>query len=88
MPKKRYNAEKITQKLREVDVLLAQGGVLTETSNQPGDTDQTYSRWCEEYGDMKLDQAKRLKELKAENARLKRAVVDLTVDELILTEVA
>ena len=71
MPKKRYNAEEIIHKLREADVLLAQGSKITETCKQLGVTDQTYYRWRKEYGGMKVDQAKRLKELEAENARLK-----------------
>ena len=68
-------------------MLLAQGNTITETCRQLGVTDQTYYRWRKEYGGMKVDQAKRLKELEAENARLKRAVADLTVDKLILKEV-
>tara|TARA_E500000178_G_scaffold249251_1_gene245829 strand:+ start:169 stop:447 length:279 start_codon:yes stop_codon:yes gene_type:complete len=88
MPKKRYNAEEIIHKLREADVLLAQGNTITETCKQLGVTDQTSYRWRKEYGGMKVDQAKRLKELEAENARFKRAVADLTVDKLILKEVA
>ena len=88
MPKKRYNAEEIIHKLREADVLLAQDKPVTETCKQLGVTEQTYYRWRKEYGGMKVDQAKRLKQLEAENARLKRAVADLTVDKLILKEVA
>ena len=88
MPKKRYNAEDIIHKLREADVLIAQGKTVSETCKQLGITDQTYYRWRKEYGGMKVDQAKRLKEREAENARLKRAVADLTVDKLILKEVA
>ena len=88
MPKKRYNAEEIIHKLREADVLLAQDKTVTETWKQLGVSEQTYYRWRKEYGGMKVDQAKRLKELEAENARLKRAVADLTVDKLILKEVA
>ena len=88
MPKKRYNAEEIIHKLLEADVLLAQGSAITETCKQLGVTDQTYYRWRKEYGGMKVDQAKRLKELEAENVRLKRAVAVLTVDKLILKEVA
>ena len=61
---------------------------MSETCKQLGITDQTYYRWRKEYGGMKVDRAKRLKELEAENARLKRAVADLTVDKLILKEVA
>ena len=88
MPKKRYNAEEIIHKLREADVLISQGRTVLEACKQLGVSEQTYYRWRKEYGGMKIDQAKRLKELEAENARLKRAVADLTVDKLILKEVA
>jgi transposase-like protein len=88
MPKKRYNAEEIIHKLREADVLLSQGKNVTQVCKQLGVADQTYYRWRKVYGGMKVDQAKRLKELETENARLKRAVADLTVDKLILKEVA
>ncbi len=88
MPKKRYNAEEIIHKLREADVLQGQGRTVSQACKQMGISDQTYYRWRKSYGGMKVDQAKRLKELEAENARLKRAVADLTVDKLILKEVA
>ena len=88
MPKKRYNAEEIIHKLREADVLLGQGNTVSQVCKQIGVTDQTYYRWRKDYGGMRVDQAKRLKELETENARLKRAVADLTVDKLILKEVA
>ena len=88
MPKRRYNAEAIIHKLREADVLLSQGMNVSQVSKRIGVADQTYYRWRKTYGGMKVDQAKRLKELEAENARLKRAVADLTVDKLILKEVA
>ena len=88
MPKKRYNAEEIIHKLREADVLQGQGRTVSHACKQIGISDQTYYRWRKSYGEMKVDQAKRLKELEAENARLKRAVADLTVDKLILKEVA
>ena len=88
MPKKRYNAEEIIHKLREADVLLGQGHTVSQVCKQIGVTDQTYYRWRKGYGGMRVDQAKRLKELETENARLKRAVADLTVDKLILKEVA
>ena len=88
MPKKRYNAEEIIHKLREADVLLAQGHTVPQVCKQLGVADQTYYRWRKAYGGMKINQAKKLKELEAENARLKRAVADLTVDKLILKEVA
>jgi transposase-like protein len=88
MPKKRYNAEAIIHKLREADVLLGQGNTVSQVCKQIGVTDQTYYRWRKGYGGMRVDQVKRLKELETENARLKRAVADLTVDKLILKEVA
>ena len=87
MPKKRYNAEEIIHKLREADVLQGQGRTVSQACKQIGISDQTYYRWRKSYGGMKVDQAKRLKELEAENARFKRAVADLTVDKLILKEV-
>ncbi len=88
MPKKRYNAEEIIHKLRGADVLLGQGKTVSQACKQIGVSDQTYYRWRKAYGGMKVDQARRLKELESENARLKRAVADLTVDKLILKEVA
>ena len=88
MPKKRYNAEEIIHKLREADVLLGQGRMVSEVCKQICVSDQTYYRWRKIYGGMKVDQAKRLKELETENSRLQRAVADLTVDKLILKEVA
>lgn len=69
-------------------MLLGQGRTVAEACKQLGVTDQTYYRWRKTYGGMKVDQAKRLKDLEAENARLKRAVADLTIDKLILKEVA
>jgi len=68
--------------------LLSQGKSVSQACKQLGVSDQTYYRWRKIYGGMKVDPAKRLKELEAENARLKRAVADLTVDKLILKEVA
>ena len=88
MPKKRYNTEDIIHKLREADVLLSQGMNVSQICKRIGIADQTYYRWRKVYGGMKVDQAKRLKELETENARLKHAVADLTVDKLILKEVA
>ncbi len=87
MPRKRYNAEEIIHKLREADVLLSQGRSVKQVSNQLSVAEQTYYRWRKAYGGMKVDQARRLKDLEVENARLKRAVADLTVDKLILKEV-
>lgn len=88
MPRKRYNAEEIIHKLREADVLLSQGVIVSQVCKRLGVSEQTYYRWRKAYGGMRVGQAKRLKELEAENARLKRAVADLTVDKLILKEVA
>ncbi len=88
MAKRRYSSEEIIHKLREADVLLGQGRTVAEVAKQLAVTEQTYFRWRKVYGGLKVDQAKRLRELEAENARLKRAVADLTVDKLILREVA
>lgn len=88
MAKRKYSSEEIIHKLREADVLLGQGKTILEACKQLGVTDQTYFRWRKAYGGLKVDQAKRLRELEAENARLKRAVAELTVDKLILKEVA
>jgi len=88
MPKKRYNAEDIIHKLREAAVLLGPGMNVSQIWRRIGIADQTYDRWRKVYGGMKVDQAKRLKELETENARLKRAVADLTIDKLLLKEVA
>ena len=87
MARKRYTPEVIIRKLREAEVLQGQGKTVAETVKQLGITEQTFYRWRKEYGGMRVDQAKRLKELEAENARLKRAVADLTVDKQILKEV-
>ena len=88
MPSKRYNAEEIIRKLREADVLLGQGQNVSGVCKQLGVSEQTYYRWRKAYGGMKVGQAKRLTALETENARLRRAVADLTVDKLILKEVA
>lgn len=86
MPRKKHSAEEIIGKLREAEVLLTQGKKVLEVSRILGGTEQTYFRWRKGYGGLKMDQAKRLKELERENARLKRAVADLTLDKLILKE--
>lgn len=88
MAKKRYKAEDIIHKLREADVLLAQGKTVAEVGRALGVTDVTYYRWRKEFGGLKVEQAKRLKELEQENARLRKAVSDLTIDKLILSEIA
>ena len=88
MGKKRHSAEEIVSKLRQVDVLTAQGRTIAEAIRQIGVTEVTYYRWRSEYGGLKSDQVKRLKELEMENARLRRAVSDLTLEKLILKEAA
>mgnify|MGYP003338394602 FL=1 len=86
MARKRHTAEEIVAKLRQVDVLMAQGKPIAEAVRMIGVTEVTYYRWRNEYGGLKGDQVKRLKELETENNRLRRAVSDLTLDKLILTE--
>lgn len=86
MPKKRHKPEEIVAKLRQVDVLTAQGRAVADAIRSIGVTEVTYYRWKNEYGGLKTDQIKRLKELEQENARLRRAVSDLTLDKLILQE--
>jgi transposase-like protein len=88
MPKKRHKAEEIVAKLRQVEVLSAQGQSMAEAIRSIGVTEVTYYRWRSEYGGLKGDQVKRLKELEAENIRLRRAVSDLTLEKLILKEAA
>ena len=88
MARKRHTAEEIVSKLRQVDVLIAQGRQVADAVRSIGVTEVTYYRWRNEYGGLKGDQVKRLKELEIENNRLRRAVSDLTLDKLILSEAA
>ena len=88
MPQKRYRPEEIIAKLREAEVLLGQGNRVPEVVKTIGISEVTYYRWRKEYGGMDVSQAKRLKELERENARLRQAVSDLTLDKLILQEAA
>lgn len=88
MPRKRFSTEQIVRKLREAEVLISQGKTVAQVCKHLGVTDQTYYRWRREYGGLKMDQAKRLKELERENARLKRVVADLSLDNAILKEAA
>ena len=88
MPTKKHKAEEIVAKLRQVDVPTAQGRPVAEAVRTIGVTEVTYYRWRSEYGGLKGDQVKRLKELEAENNRLRRAVSDLTIEKLILKEAA
>ena len=88
MPRKKHTPEEIIAKLRQVEVLSSQGVAVADAIRQIGVTEVTYYRWRQEYGGLKLDQVKRLKELELENARLRKAVSDLTLDKLILKEAA
>ena len=88
MARKRHTAVEIVAKLRQVDVLMAQGRPVADAVRAIGVTEVTYYRWRNEYGGLKGDQVKRLKELETENGRLRRAVSDLTLDKLILAEAA
>jgi putative transposase len=83
-----YTPEQIINKLREVEIFISQGDTATEASRKIGITEQTYYRWRREYGGMRIEQAKRLKELEKENARLKKLVADLSLDISILKEAA
>ena len=85
---RKHRPEEIIGKLREAEIVLAQGGVVADACRRIGVTEQTYYRWRREYGGLKTDQARRMKELEKENARLRRAVADLTLDKLILQEAA
>ena len=86
MARKRFNPEEIVAKLRQVEVLQSQGMAVVDAIRQIGVTEVTYYRWRKEYGGMRTDQLKRLKVLEKENTRLRRAVSDLTLDKMILTE--
>ena len=88
MVKKGYTPEQIIGKLREAEVLLSQGLTVGEASRKLSITEQTYYRWRREYGGMRVEQAKRLKELEKENSRLKKLVADITLDNAILKEAA
>ena len=88
MARKRYSAEQIIRMLREAEVELAKGQSVGAVSKKLGITTNTYYRWRKEYGGLKVDQAKRLKELERENARLKRLVADQALDNAILREAA
>ena len=85
---RKHKPEEIIGKLREAEIVLAQGGTVADACRWIGVTEQSYYRWRKEYGGLKMDQARRMKELEKENARLRRAVSDLTLDKLILQEAA
>ncbi len=88
MVRKTYTPEQIINKLREVEILISQGATSAEASRKIGVTEQTYYRWRREYGGMRIDQARRLKELEKENTRLKKLVAELSLDISILKEAA
>ncbi len=88
MPRKKYKPEEIVAKLRQVDVLVSQGASMADAIRQIGVSEVTFYRWRQEFGGLKIEQVKRLKDLELENSRLRRAVSDLTLDKLILTEAA
>ena len=88
MPRKSYKPEEIVAKLRQVDVLTSQGQSVSEAIRSIGVSEVTYYRWRQEFGGLKSDQVKRLKDLETENNRLRRAVSDLTLNKLILQEAA
>jgi putative transposase len=86
MVRKRYTPEQIINKLREAEILLSQGDTIGIVCKKIGVSDYTYYRWRKEYGGMRVDQARRLKELEQENSRLKKLVADLSLDNAILKE--
>jgi transposase-like protein len=86
--KKAYAPEEIVAKLRQLEVLIGQGKTVADAVRAIGVTEPTYYRWRAEFGGLKLDQVKRLKELERENARLRKAVSDLTLEKVILKEAA
>jgi transposase-like protein len=88
MVRKGYTPEQIINKLREAEILINQGVSIAEASRKIGVTGQTYYRWRKEYGGLRIEQAKKLKNLEKENARLKKLVADLSLDNAILKEVA
>ncbi len=86
MSRKRFSSEQIITMLREAEVLQSQGMTIGEVSRKHGISEQTYYRWRKDYGGMRVDQARRLKDLEKENTRLKRLVADLSLDNAILKE--
>jgi putative transposase len=88
MPKRTFTAEQIVAKLRQMEVLMAQGKTVSQAAKEAGITDQTFYRWRKEYGGLQIEQAKKLKDLQRENVQLRRAVADLTVEKQILKDIA
>jgi putative transposase len=88
MPKKRFSAEQIVILLRQIEILISQGKSAPIACRDAGISQQSYYRWRKEYGGLELDQARRLKDLEKENARLKRLVADLSLDKQVLKDIA
>ena len=88
MPRKTYSPEQIINKLREGEILLSQGNTIGTVCKKIGVSDYTYYRWRKEYGGMRVEQARRLKDLEQENTRLKKVVADFALDNAILKEAA
>jgi len=88
MGKRGFGAEQIVSKLRQLEVLMAQGKTAALASREVGVSEQSYYRWRKEYGGLEIDQAKRMKELERENQRLKRLVADLSVEKQVLKDIA
>ena len=88
MAKRKHTAEEIINKLREPEVVISSGSTVAEASRRIGVSEQTFYRWRAEYGGLRVDQARRLKQLETENSRLERAVAELTLDNQILKEAA
>jgi transposase-like protein len=86
MKGKKYSAEQVVSKLREADVLIGKGQTVADVCRQLQITDVTYYRWRKQYGGLSIDQAKRLKELEAENIKLRKVIADLSIDNAILKE--
>jgi len=88
MPKKRFSTEQIVILLRQIEVLISQGKSAPLACRDAGISQQSYYRWRKEYGELELDQARRMKDLEKENARLKRLVADLSLDMHVLKDIA
>jgi transposase-like protein len=88
MPKKTFAPEQIVAKLRQIEVLLSQGKTVPAACKEAGITAQTFYRWRKEFGGLQVEQAKKMKELQKENAQLRRAIADLTVEKQILKDIA
>ena len=88
MPRKKHTPEQVINKLREAEVALTQGSTVAEASRQIGVTEQTFYRWRNEYGGLRIDQVRRFKQIELQDTRLKMAVADLTLDNQILREAA